>query len=122
MSYMCSLLPCACVCDSPSALKSISQTISSLYPFWTSLQILGMHSASPGVKLLNTAVTFSIRLPDHLGHLCPSTEGGPMCEETSPADPASVEPSGEGLGEVPAQITGLAYDQRMMEHHNMWDR
>nr|XP_023691607.1 histone deacetylase 6 isoform X2 [Paramormyrops kingsleyae] len=73
---------------SDSALKSISQTISSLYPFWTSLQIL---------------------------------EGGPMCKETSPVHPASVEPSGEGLGEMPAQITGLAYDQRMMEHHNMWD-
>ncbi|XP_035237895.1 histone deacetylase 6 isoform X1 [Anguilla anguilla] len=71
---------------SESALKSISQTIASLYPFWTSLQVL---------------------------------EGGVL----PGGDPVTVRdrPS-EGLGKSsPAHITGLVYDQRMMEHHNIWD-
>ncbi|KAG7472662.1 hypothetical protein MATL_G00111270 [Megalops atlanticus] len=72
---------------SESALKSISQTISSLYPFWTSLQIL---------------------------------EGGPL-GEGDPVTQAEGDGLGQGWGNSPAQVTGLVYDQRMMEHHNMWD-
>ncbi|XP_062397348.1 histone deacetylase 6 [Sardina pilchardus] len=60
-----------------SALKSISETITALYPYWTCLQ------------------TF---------------EGGPLPQQD------------EGNEEQPeSQLTGLVYDQRMMEHHNMWD-
>ncbi|XP_061113820.1 histone deacetylase 6 isoform X1 [Conger conger] len=72
---------------SESALKSISQTISALYPFWTSLQVL---------------------------------EGGLLAEGDPMTLTVQNRPS-EGLWERPAQITGLVYDQRMMEHHNMWD-
>ncbi|KAJ8371335.1 hypothetical protein SKAU_G00113630 [Synaphobranchus kaupii] len=72
---------------SESALKSISQTISSLYPFWTSLQVL---------------------------------EGGLFTEGDPVTLTVTDSPSG-GLGVTPTQLTGLVYDQRMMEHHNMWD-
>ncbi|KAJ8393479.1 hypothetical protein AAFF_G00059520 [Aldrovandia affinis] len=70
-----------------SALKSISQTISALYPFWTSLQIL---------------------------------EGGPLTEG-DPVTLAVKDSPRVAWEERPAQITGLVYDQRMMEHHNLWD-
>uniref|UniRef100_A0AAX7T4U5 Protein deacetylase HDAC6 n=1 Tax=Astatotilapia calliptera TaxID=8154 RepID=A0AAX7T4U5_ASTCA len=64
---------------SDSALQSISQTISALYPHWASLQVLGnpqphQHTHSP--------------------NLAPSV----------------------------ATTTGLVYDERMMEHSNLWDR
>ncbi|KAI1893009.1 hypothetical protein AGOR_G00139390 [Albula goreensis] len=72
---------------SESALRSISQTISSLYPFWTSLQIL---------------------------------EGG-LLPEGDPVTPTVTDGPTAGLGQSPTQKTGLVYDQRMMEHHNMWD-
>uniref|UniRef100_A0A4W5P1J3 Histone deacetylase 6 n=1 Tax=Hucho hucho TaxID=62062 RepID=A0A4W5P1J3_9TELE len=58
-----------------SALKSISRSISALYPYWTSLQ---------------SSEEFSEEL----------------CEERR--DSLDL-------------TTGLVYDQRMMEHHNMWD-
>ncbi|KAJ8257781.1 hypothetical protein GJAV_G00189620 [Gymnothorax javanicus] len=70
-----------------SALKSISQTISALYPFWTSLQVL---------------------------------EGGPLAED-EPVTLTVNDSLRERLAENPGQMTGLVYDQRMMEHHNMWD-
>uniref|UniRef100_A0A3Q0R587 Protein deacetylase HDAC6 n=1 Tax=Amphilophus citrinellus TaxID=61819 RepID=A0A3Q0R587_AMPCI len=64
---------------SESALQSISETISALYPHWASLQVLGnpqTHQHTPS--------------PD----LAPSV----------------------------ATTTGLVYDERMMEHSNLWDR
>ncbi|XP_031422041.1 histone deacetylase 6 [Clupea harengus] len=61
-----------------SALTSISETITALYPHWSCLQ------------------TF---------------EGGPLPQQ-------SDEPNEDQPG---SQLTGLVYDQRMMEHHNMWD-
>lgn len=76
---------------SDSALKSISQTISALYPYWTSLQVL---------------------------------EGGPL----GGADPAVTPPGVRAANEKSAKppgpsglLTGLVYDQKMMEHHNIWD-
>uniref|UniRef100_A0AAZ3NVL8 Protein deacetylase HDAC6 n=1 Tax=Oncorhynchus tshawytscha TaxID=74940 RepID=A0AAZ3NVL8_ONCTS len=62
---------------SDSALKSISRSISALYPYWTSLQVLGNEDFSEE-----------------------------LCEERR--DSLDL-------------TTGLVYDQRMMEHHNMWD-
>uniref|UniRef100_A0AAZ3NPH8 Protein deacetylase HDAC6 n=1 Tax=Oncorhynchus tshawytscha TaxID=74940 RepID=A0AAZ3NPH8_ONCTS len=77
---------------SDSALKSISRSISALYPYWTSLQVL---------------------------------EGGPL----SDSDPLTPAESSEDFSEELCEerrdsldlTTGLVYDQRMMEHHNMWD-
>ncbi|KAK7884575.1 hypothetical protein WMY93_027698 [Mugilogobius chulae] len=69
---------------SDSALESISQTISSLYPYWASLQVLeaGLVSCDDSLR----------ELPNQC-RLCPiSTK------------------------------TGLVYDERMMEHLNLWDR
>ncbi|XP_063064829.1 histone deacetylase 6 isoform X2 [Engraulis encrasicolus] len=61
-----------------SALQSISEAISALYPYWACLQ------------------TF---------------EGGPLNLQLE-----------ESKGEQPgSQLTGLVYDQRMMEHLNLWD-
>ncbi|KAM6982513.1 histone deacetylase 6 isoform 2-T6 [Tautogolabrus adspersus] len=75
---------------SDSALQSISQTVSALYPFWASLQTL---------------------------------EGGPLSEgrviratiHEQSKKPSSPTPS-------VTTTTGLVYDERMMEHMNMWDR
>uniref|UniRef100_A0A3Q2XFI4 Protein deacetylase HDAC6 n=1 Tax=Hippocampus comes TaxID=109280 RepID=A0A3Q2XFI4_HIPCM len=61
---------------SDCALKSISESISALYPYWTSLQVLVLGLAT---------------------------------DEESPPCPA-------------AMTTGLVYDERMMEHLNLWDR
>ncbi|KAI4901578.1 hypothetical protein NFI96_012101, partial [Prochilodus magdalenae] len=69
---------------SESALKSISKTISALYPFWTSLQIL---------------------------------EGGTLSE----AEPLPSAVCVEKNLKTSSGRTGLVYDQRMMDHHNMWD-
>uniref|UniRef100_A0A4W4E5Y8 Protein deacetylase HDAC6 n=1 Tax=Electrophorus electricus TaxID=8005 RepID=A0A4W4E5Y8_ELEEL len=79
----CPHLPCPGA-PSESGLKSISDTVSALYPFWTSLQTL---------------------------------EGGPLSEKEPLPSPVCVEIKLESssLG------TGLVYDQRMMEHHNMWN-
>ncbi|KAM4562545.1 histone deacetylase 6 [Odontesthes bonariensis] len=75
---------------SDSALQSISQTISALYPHWTSLQVLeGSPSTEDDVIRAITNEKTSVK-----------------------ADPApSV-----------SRTTGLVYDDRMMEHENMWDR
>uniref|UniRef100_A0A673XU27 Protein deacetylase HDAC6 n=1 Tax=Salmo trutta TaxID=8032 RepID=A0A673XU27_SALTR len=77
---------------SDSALKSISRSISALYPYWTSLQVL---------------------------------EGGPL-SDSDPLNPAlTPAESSEELCEERRDsldlTTGLVYDQRMMEHHNIWD-
>uniref|UniRef100_A0A673XK33 Protein deacetylase HDAC6 n=1 Tax=Salmo trutta TaxID=8032 RepID=A0A673XK33_SALTR len=64
---------------SDSALKSISRSISALYPYWTSLQVLA---------------------------LTPAESSEELCEERR--DSLDL-------------TTGLVYDQRMMEHHNIWD-
>ncbi|XP_051914295.1 histone deacetylase 6 isoform X2 [Hippocampus zosterae] len=70
---------------SDCALKSISESISALYPYWTSLQVLeGDHHAEGQVLRLAT-------------------------DEVCPPCPA-------------ATTTGLVYDERMMEHLNLWDR
>uniref|UniRef100_A0A6Q2Z4J3 Protein deacetylase HDAC6 n=1 Tax=Esox lucius TaxID=8010 RepID=A0A6Q2Z4J3_ESOLU len=58
---------------SDGALRSISRSISALYPYWTSLQ---------DTSTLTTA---------------------------------------EEMKDTSTLTTGLVYDQRMMEHHNMWD-
>lgn len=75
---------------SDSALQSISQTVSALYPHWASLQVL------EGAPLAEASV---IR----------ATANEESTQKTSPA--LSV-----------ATTTGLVYDERMMEHLNMWDR
>uniref|UniRef100_A0A7N9AZQ8 Protein deacetylase HDAC6 n=1 Tax=Mastacembelus armatus TaxID=205130 RepID=A0A7N9AZQ8_9TELE len=65
---------------SDSALQSISQTISALYPHWASLQgsVLRATNNEQGLKYSKSSST--------------------------------------------ARTTGLVYDERMMEHLNMWDR
>ncbi|CAL9702786.1 unnamed protein product [Knipowitschia caucasica] len=72
---------------SNSALQSIAQTISSLYPYWASLQVLEGCEVSGEV-------------------LKESTNQG---NSLSPITSASAK-------------TGLVYDQRMMDHLNLWDR
>ncbi|XP_068454722.1 histone deacetylase 6 [Clinocottus analis] len=75
---------------SDSALQSISQTVSALYPHWASLQTL---------------------------------DGGPLAE--GPVKRATTnQQSSKWTGPAPsvATVTGLVYDERMMEHLNMWDR
>ncbi|XP_040008234.1 histone deacetylase 6 [Xiphias gladius] len=75
---------------SDSALQSISQTVSALYPHWASLQVL------EGGPLAEGSVIRAINNQQ-------------STKQTSPAP--SV-----------AMTTGLVYDERMMEHLNMWDR
>uniref|UniRef100_A0A3Q1J1X1 Protein deacetylase HDAC6 n=1 Tax=Anabas testudineus TaxID=64144 RepID=A0A3Q1J1X1_ANATE len=75
---------------SDSALQSISQTISALYPHWASLQVL------EGIQLSEDRVLRAIANEDN-------------------SKQASPTPSF-------ATTTGLVYDERMMEHLNMWDR
>uniref|UniRef100_A0A673XK05 Protein deacetylase HDAC6 n=1 Tax=Salmo trutta TaxID=8032 RepID=A0A673XK05_SALTR len=77
---------------SDSALKSISRSISALYPYWTSLQVLGKWPLSDSDPL-NPALT-------------PAESSEELCEERR--DSLDL-------------TTGLVYDQRMMEHHNIWD-
>ncbi|XP_041655286.1 histone deacetylase 6 [Cheilinus undulatus] len=75
---------------SDSALQSISQTISALYPYWTSLQTL---------------------------------EGGPLAEGRvvrATTNDKSTKPSSSTPSVT--TTTGLVYDERMMEHMNLWDR
>lgn len=73
----------------PSALHSISQTVSTLYPYWASLQVLaGSVTEGRGAR---TAANHS----------------GPK--------PASADTSF-------TKTTGLVYDEKMMEHVNLWDR
>ncbi|XP_035999577.1 histone deacetylase 6 isoform X1 [Fundulus heteroclitus] len=74
---------------SDSALRSISQTVSALYPHWASLQVL----PGPGAEDRVTRAA-----ADH----------------SSPAL-ASINTSA-------ASTTGLVYDEKMMEHVNLWDR
>lgn len=75
---------------SDSALQSISQTVSALYPHWASLQTL---------------------------------EGDPMAEGRVIRETTNQQ-STKQTGPAPsvATATGLVYDERMMEHLNMWDR
>ncbi|XP_061696179.1 histone deacetylase 6 isoform X2 [Syngnathoides biaculeatus] len=85
------LLGEACAPMTPStapsdcALKSISETVSALYPYWTSLQVLEGDGLAEGCVL----------------------------RETTPSESP----------QIPAVTkTGLVYDERMMEHLNLWDR
>uniref|UniRef100_A0A4W4E4H2 Protein deacetylase HDAC6 n=1 Tax=Electrophorus electricus TaxID=8005 RepID=A0A4W4E4H2_ELEEL len=89
----CPHLPCPGA-PSESGLKSISDTVSALYPFWTSLQTLGRNPVQKSTH-----------------------KGGPLSEKEPLPSPVCVEIKLESssLG------TGLVYDQRMMEHHNMWN-
>ncbi|XP_062418072.1 histone deacetylase 6 isoform X1 [Pungitius pungitius] len=73
---------------SDSALQSISQTASALYPHWASLQTL---------------------------------EGGPLAESRVTRANQQTTKRMEAAPFV-APVTGLVYDERMMEHQNMWDR
>lgn len=75
---------------SDSALRSVSQTVSALYPHWASLQVL----AGPGAEGRGTRAETN--------------------QESSTAA-ASVDTS-------VATTTGLVYDEKMMEHLNLWDR
>ncbi|CAJ1085668.1 histone deacetylase 6 isoform X1 [Xyrichtys novacula] len=79
------LTPPTAPCD--SALESISQTVSCLYPFWSSLQVL---------------------------------EGGPFAEHVRTTTNESVKPASPAPSVT--TTTGLVYDERMMEHANLWDR
>lgn len=75
---------------SDSALQSISQTVSALYPHWASLQVL---------------------------------EGRPLAE--GPVIRATTNENifeQRGTTLSVATATGLVYDERMMEHVNLWDR
>ncbi|TDH11066.1 hypothetical protein EPR50_G00081610 [Perca flavescens] len=75
---------------SDSALQSISQTVTALYPHWASLQTL---------------------------------EGGPLADgrvSRATTNKQSTKQSGPAPS-IPT-TTGLVYDERMMEHMNMWDR
>uniref|UniRef100_A0AAR2KF81 Protein deacetylase HDAC6 n=1 Tax=Pygocentrus nattereri TaxID=42514 RepID=A0AAR2KF81_PYGNA len=55
---------------------------------------------------------------DNVYHRCScSTEGGPLSE----AEPLPSSVCFEMKLETSSCSTGLVYDQRMMEHHNMWD-
>ncbi|XP_027131423.1 histone deacetylase 6 [Larimichthys crocea] len=74
---------------SDSALQSVSQTISALYPHWACLQIL------EGVSLAK----------------------GSVIRETNKQSAKQSSPA-----RYVATTTGLVYDERMMEHMNMWDR
>ncbi|XP_037628582.1 histone deacetylase 6 isoform X2 [Sebastes umbrosus] len=71
---------------SDSALQSISQTVSALYPHWASLQTLEGGPLAPG-------------------RIVRATTNEQITKQTSVAT-----------------TTGLVYDERMMEHMNMWDR
>ncbi|XP_061841460.2 histone deacetylase 6 isoform X1 [Nerophis lumbriciformis] len=73
---------------SDSALKSISETISALYPYWTSLQVLEGEGLAEG-RVIRAAAN-----------------------EGKPWSPALID----------VTSTGLVYDEKMMEHLNMWDR
>uniref|UniRef100_A0A672IMT7 Protein deacetylase HDAC6 n=1 Tax=Salarias fasciatus TaxID=181472 RepID=A0A672IMT7_SALFA len=73
-------------CD--SALQSISETVSALYPHWASLQVLEGASLATGGVFTTTSI-----------------------EKSAAGPPPSV-----------AAATGLVYDEKMMEHLNMWDR
>ncbi|XP_070765769.1 histone deacetylase 6 [Enoplosus armatus] len=75
---------------SDSALQSISQTVSALYPHWASLQTL---------------------------------EGGPLAGGSVIRATTNEQSTKQnGPGPSVATTTGLVYDERMMEHLNMWDR
>ncbi|KAM7405361.1 hypothetical protein PAMP_012629 [Pampus punctatissimus] len=75
---------------SDSALQSISQTISALYPHWASLQVL---------------------------------EGGPLADGRVIRATTNKESTlRTNLNLSVTTTTGLVYDERMMEHLNMWDR
>ncbi|XP_076596776.1 protein deacetylase HDAC6 isoform X2 [Chaetodon auriga] len=75
---------------SDSALQSISQTVSALYPHWTSLQTLEGSSLAEG-------------------SIIRATTNEQNTKQISPTPSVST-------------ATGLVYDERMMEHVNMWDR
>ncbi|XP_023150926.1 histone deacetylase 6 isoform X1 [Amphiprion ocellaris] len=74
---------------SDSALQSISQTVTALYPHWPSLQV---------------------------------HEGGPLAEGHVIRETTKEMDKKPGLAPSVAMVTGLVYDERMMEHLNMWDR
>ncbi|KAG9336040.1 hypothetical protein JZ751_003300 [Albula glossodonta] len=50
-----------------------------------------------------------------------SAEEGGLLPEGDPVTPTVTDGPTAGFGQSPTQKTGLVYDQRMMEHHNMWD-
>ncbi|KAM9343089.1 histone deacetylase 6 isoform 1-T2 [Pholidichthys leucotaenia] len=76
---------------SDSALQSISQTISALYPHWACLQVLEGRAQLNEGSVIRTVPDRKILL------------------ETSQMSSTST-------------TTGLVYDERMMEHSNLWDR
>ncbi|CAN9515291.1 unnamed protein product [Ophioblennius macclurei] len=78
------LTPPIAPCD--SALQSISETVSALYPHWACLQMLDGSSPATG----GAVGTIEKNVPN-------------------PSPPVVV-------------ATGLVYDEKMMEHLNMWDR
>uniref|UniRef100_UPI0037E8599D histone deacetylase 6 isoform X1 n=2 Tax=Semicossyphus pulcher TaxID=241346 RepID=UPI0037E8599D len=75
---------------SDSALQSLSQTLSALYPHWASLQTLEGGPLAEGSVIRATTNEQSTKLSSH----APSV----------------------------TTTTGLVYDERMMEHVNLWDR
>ncbi|XP_068188316.1 histone deacetylase 6 isoform X2 [Antennarius striatus] len=81
------LTPPMAPCD--SALQSISETMSALYPYWASLQIL------EGSSLAKQEVS--------------RTTNDKSTKQTNLPPPVTT-------------TTGLVYDEKMMEHLNMWDR
>uniref|UniRef100_A0A8C1RMQ4 Protein deacetylase HDAC6 n=1 Tax=Cyprinus carpio TaxID=7962 RepID=A0A8C1RMQ4_CYPCA len=96
---------------SESALKSISKTISALYPFWKSLQTFEIALYKNLYKMIfkNLHHKSLEKTPWKF------IEGGPLSDVLPLPAPVCAEVKASSL------ITGLVYDQRMMLHHNMWD-
>ncbi|CAL8324506.1 unnamed protein product [Merluccius merluccius] len=81
--------PLSSSAPSLSALKSISETISVHYPYWSRLQVL---------------------------------EGGPLANDEVIRHTANEQQVGKTSPSPPGVMTtGLAYDERMMDHLNLWD-
>uniref|UniRef100_A0A8C8SZ94 Protein deacetylase HDAC6 n=1 Tax=Pelusios castaneus TaxID=367368 RepID=A0A8C8SZ94_9SAUR len=80
----------------PSALSSVSRTLTAHEKYWRSLR-RGGESWPP--------------IPKSPRHGPPVTEPAPVTATDPP----------EMMRPPPATRTGLVYDERMMEHYNMWD-
>lgn len=94
-----------------SALDSISQTISALYPYWASLQVLGKtHTWNYDVFISAFTLLDAYRSCFHVeGSVTRATANQESTKITCHAHAVTT-------------TTGLVYDEKMMEHLNMWDR
>ena len=110
-------LSAGCLCLSPSALKSISETISVHYPYWSRLQVLGTRTCT---HVYMTCESSWSRSPEVFFSV---SEGGPLANDEVIRHTANEQQVGKTSPSPPGDMTtGLAYDERMMEHLNLWDR